>query len=255
MKTESDETTEPTSGGDNVVRLPCDWLGPREELVPLEHTEAAAASAQGAPPRADDFWGEDSAALQDAWQAPDATGPTVAPGSAPRRTWRRDSASAAFASGLGWRRFVATVALFAALAAAGIAIGYGGGGATRPRSSGHPNARLAAVTRLHVGHARVGQEVTYRKPRTHRPHVRHPRVVLKHMAERGTRAHAAATSAAQSSSVTPTAAPADGSAAQQTTSLVANPTPQHEDSMVSAGKSTTGHPTGAGAPFAPGYIP
>jgi hypothetical protein len=62
---------------DNVVRLPRDWLGPLDELVPVG--SAARARAQGSaehdsvgalPPTADDFWGEDSAALHDAIQAP-----------------------------------------------------------------------------------------------------------------------------------------------------------------------------------------
>ena len=47
-------------GGENVIRLPTDWVGPREELIPI-----------GAPPpAASDFWSEDSAALHDAVQAP-----------------------------------------------------------------------------------------------------------------------------------------------------------------------------------------
>jgi hypothetical protein len=62
----------------NVVRLPRDWLGPREELVPFgPRAEAASAAATTAPsaaaaaPSASDFWGEESAALQHALQGPD----------------------------------------------------------------------------------------------------------------------------------------------------------------------------------------
>lgn len=71
----------------NVVRLPRDWLGPREELVPFgprvasldaetappaDSGEAALSSDNGeaAPPSAEDFWGERAAAIHDALQAP-----------------------------------------------------------------------------------------------------------------------------------------------------------------------------------------
>jgi hypothetical protein len=244
---ESDDTTEPARPGDNVFRLPRDWLGPREELVPLEGTTGAASSA-GAPPRADDFWGEDSAALQDAWQAPGQTGPAVASGAPIRRArWR----GPAFAY-RGPRRVAAATALIAAVAATGIGVAYGGSGASRQRSSDHPAARLAADTKLHVGQARVSQTVTYRKPRVHHPRVHHRRLLVKRMDNGGARAHARSTSASQRSNTTPPAVPTNTNSSG--TSPVANPTPQHEDSMVSASKSSPG-PTGAGAPFAPGYIP
>jgi hypothetical protein len=247
VNTESDDTTKAVRPGDNVVRLPRDWLGPREELVPLEGTTGAAASA-GAPPRADDFWGEDSASLQDAWQAPGETGPAVGFGPPVRQArWR----GGAFTYG-GRRRVAASLALIAALAATGIGVAYAGSGASRQRSGDRPAARLAADTKLHVGHARVSQAVTYRKPRVHHPRVHHRHLLVKHMDKGSARAHTGSTSASQSASTTPAAAPTttDNSG----TSVVANPTPQHEDSMASATKSASG-PTGAGAPFAPGYIP
>jgi hypothetical protein len=83
------------------VRLPRDWLGPREELVPIgpaAHARAAAAAAdeladQALPPTA--FWSQDSAALHDAVQAPSAdpvdpwpTPAPLAPQSASRRRIR-----------------------------------------------------------------------------------------------------------------------------------------------------------------------
>jgi hypothetical protein len=63
----------------NVVRLPRDWLGPREELVPIgaagggpprSASDPEAGAPRVWPPTAHDFWGEDSAALHDAMQAP-----------------------------------------------------------------------------------------------------------------------------------------------------------------------------------------
>jgi hypothetical protein len=53
----------------NVVRLPRDWLGPREELVPFG-PRASSEDAEEPPPSADDFWGERSAAIHDALEAP-----------------------------------------------------------------------------------------------------------------------------------------------------------------------------------------
>ncbi len=68
----------------NVVRLPRDWLGPREELVPFgPRADAAAVELAGSspaagstsvPPSANDFWGEQSADLQHALQGPDPSG-------------------------------------------------------------------------------------------------------------------------------------------------------------------------------------
>lgn len=59
---------------ENVIRLPRDWLGPPEELVPIGPAARARAAQRdaeaGLPPTADAFWSEDSAALHDAVQAP-----------------------------------------------------------------------------------------------------------------------------------------------------------------------------------------
>lgn len=53
----------------NVVRLPRDWIGPREDLVPFGPRANMASPAP--PPAAEDFWGgERSAAIHDAVQAP-----------------------------------------------------------------------------------------------------------------------------------------------------------------------------------------
>lgn len=57
---------------DNVVRLPAEWVGPLDELVPMGHAESASpgvSPAADAPPladaplSADDFWSESSAAM------------------------------------------------------------------------------------------------------------------------------------------------------------------------------------------------
>jgi hypothetical protein len=72
-----DRRTEDVDGAtrneENVVRLPRDWLGPREELVPIGPEARARAAGLGLddlPPTADAFWTEDAAALHDAVQGP-----------------------------------------------------------------------------------------------------------------------------------------------------------------------------------------
>jgi hypothetical protein len=90
---------------DNVVRLPRDWLGPREDLIPFGTTSERGPSG-GSVPTADDFWGESSAAVQDAVQRPPIQGHSRAPRRArrgggsggtrgpARRCWRPARASA-----------------------------------------------------------------------------------------------------------------------------------------------------------------
>lgn len=71
METEGPQTEQGNAGHDNVVRLPRDWIGPREELIPFgPAADRQAAEDDSAPPSAADFWGEESAAIQDAVQAP-----------------------------------------------------------------------------------------------------------------------------------------------------------------------------------------
>ena len=78
-----------------VVRLPRDWLGPREELVPFGPRAASVEederppSSEDPPPSPADFWGEQSAALQSALEAPTAPGYGRA-GSGGERTLRVD---------------------------------------------------------------------------------------------------------------------------------------------------------------------
>lgn len=57
-------STEPLQSG-NVVRLPRDWLGPREELVPF----GPATDAPPEPPSAQSFWTADAASLHAALNA------------------------------------------------------------------------------------------------------------------------------------------------------------------------------------------
>jgi hypothetical protein len=77
---------------ENVIRLPRDWLGPLEDLVPIGPAADARRAAdepyaEEAPPTADAFWTEDSAALHTAVQAP--AGLTREPPSSSNRSGRR----------------------------------------------------------------------------------------------------------------------------------------------------------------------
>ena len=65
----------------NVLQFPRDWIGPRDQLVPFGARADSAVESEvrsdtrvepepPLPPGADDFWGEGSAAVQDALQAP-----------------------------------------------------------------------------------------------------------------------------------------------------------------------------------------
>jgi hypothetical protein len=70
---------EPGQGSDprldgKVLRLPVDWLGPRDELVPFGPSargdQPEEAEGPITPLRAEDFWGESSAAIHDALEPP-----------------------------------------------------------------------------------------------------------------------------------------------------------------------------------------
>lgn len=55
---------------DNVVRLPRDWLGPREELIPFGPSAEAEDDGLATPPSTHDFWGEPAMGV---WE-PDSAG-------------------------------------------------------------------------------------------------------------------------------------------------------------------------------------
>ena len=137
-----------------VVRLPRDWLGPREELVPfgpradsqnaggaarsdepLPSAEGSPTCADESPPSAEDFWGERSAAIHDALQAP-ADDP-AAGGAAGTRRPRRSVRTLD-------RRILATAAGTLAVAAVVLlAVSSSFSGPSRP--AGGAKAGVAAV--------------------------------------------------------------------------------------------------------------
>ena len=99
---ETEEGVEGTATESNVVRLPRDWLGPREELIPFgprarqsspASRDASSASAlsespgateaSSIAPSASDFWGEHSADMHHALQGPERDVGPPAPDDAP----------------------------------------------------------------------------------------------------------------------------------------------------------------------------
>jgi len=134
-----------------VVRLPRDWLGPREELVPFG-PRASSEGAEESPPSPNDFWGERAASIHDALEAP-ADGARLAFGAQIRRRFdRRPRATA-----------VGGVAI-AVLVVIGILSSVSGPSATR-RPAGESKVGVATVfgsgvsRLLHLGLANLDASV------------------------------------------------------------------------------------------------
>jgi hypothetical protein len=95
----------------NVVPLPRDWLGPRDELVPFGPAARRSQREPATPPpsgeegglgrptRAEDFWGESSGEMHDALEAP-----VPAPVAAPPHEERRKSPASGIAGSQRGRR-------------------------------------------------------------------------------------------------------------------------------------------------------
>lgn len=157
---------------DNVVRLPRDWLGPRDELIPIGSRARAAQAEDDAqpdalPPTAASFWDEDSGSLQAPMQAPAGmwqpapAARRVQPASRPRRIPRPRFERTTDRAFISRRRATAAIAVLAVVVLAILAaIGSTEGGthsasdktASLPKkttvntSTGANNARLKAKT-------------------------------------------------------------------------------------------------------------
>jgi len=180
-----------TTTDSNVVPLPRDWLGPRDELVPIGPPEPE--EPPGSAPTAADFWSEGSANVQTAWRGPDLepAPPEVSP---PQSA--ADVASDGARRRLGLRRPIrwrvaAGVAMVAGAAAIIVVSSLGS-------SSSAPSAQLTArnsvaAHRLHSTLWQQGQQ--YHRPTKSRPAV-HARgrveSAFKHAVAVDLRAHARA---------------------------------------------------------------
>ncbi len=156
-----EEGQEQEKESENVVRLPRDWIGPREELVPFgpggrgvdgetldghgdDEAPIDSNATRASAPSAEDFWGEHSDALQDVLQGPpqDAersrarTNRSAGTAALLRRSPRRDVAAVS--------ALVAIAALFIALSVDGLIAGGNGGARPEDRVSNSLLGRVAA---------------------------------------------------------------------------------------------------------------
>ncbi len=127
------------TSSDKVVRLPRDWLGPREHLVPFTTATPPTVESEPAEFAPNDFWGERSAAIHDVVE-----GPEPPPSSDPP-TRRRGPAR------LG-RRSLAAACLAGAAAAVAIVLLSTG---SAPHSAGGTRLDIAAI--VHSSVRRIAQ--------------------------------------------------------------------------------------------------
>ncbi len=192
----------------NVVRLPRDWLGPRDELVPFG--PRGGTPTDDRPTSAADFWGEQSAAIHDALQAPDqdweradasdATRRSVEPGhkhDAPATSARFVAVGARLSPGSMPRRPVLGAATGLAVAGAMVAVlashAFSLGGARHPAPSA---SRISAAAVLSSGIAQISNPGLWnhasavapsRSDTARRPPRRAPAPKLRHRAAARTR--------------------------------------------------------------------
>jgi hypothetical protein len=152
---------------DKVVRLPRDWLGPREDLVPFGPSPAPPAEPDLASFAPDDFWGERAAAIHSVVQAPPAEPPDDRPAD--------DRPSPARKPRLRHQRLAAAVAVaVAGIAAAGAVVLLFGGSPSH--ETGGARLNIAAIVSdgvsqiLKAGPPRVVTRATAPRPVNH---VRH----------------------------------------------------------------------------------
>ncbi len=250
MKTEGRHPGEGTAearADDNVVRLPRDWLGPRDELVPLAigGDSVGALEREEVPPGADDFWGEGSAAVQSA---------LLGPAAAPHRAAPPVETGSPALAPLGRRLLVAGPVVVVAAAVIAVVVALVGGASNRaPRGV----ARTAATVSVH--HARVTERhgetaSTLDASRVKSQHSakRVIRPVARRRAKTHRRAVTTSTQVSYQAPVTTTTGPVSTPA----------PSPSGTDSTASESSSgsraqqasASGGPTGPGAPFGPGHL-
>ena len=243
-----------TEQASKVVRLPRDWLGPREHLVPFgipptaetepEQSDFATPSA-GFAPSADAFWGEDSAAIHHAVAAPARDGAAVAAPTQSDARWIRLgklSSHRQLAVGAG-------IAVAAALAIAPAAMVI-----IQPSGADNSSARIRRIATsnrpaqvLRVPTATVGN----RGSRAAGPR-RHHRPVVHHGARTGASVHATPSHSLDSGSrhavTTPSAPDSNSTAAQSPATYTNSSSPPHYTTPASAGfHPATGSGSGSGS--------
>lgn len=232
------------------MRLPRDWLGPREDLIPFGPSAEAAGDGLATPPSTHDFWGEGAG---DPWQ-PEPSGAETAPTR-------------------GRRRRLVGLAVLAPLAVACAVVMVLGLGA----GPGGPPLPSAVVARLPIpaGNLTPGLSLpSLARPRAHLASARSSsraarrrgkQPAQRHRARRGGRPRAGRTAAAQTVSyrkvpaanprpaASPAASPTPPPSPPPTAPAPASATPQ----AAAAQSSGSTHPSalGAGGQLAPGSSP
>ncbi len=243
--------------GSNVVPFPRDWLGPRDELVPLGRpkpppagtgsSDLAGLSQQarsGSAPSAADFWGEEAAALHDAVQAPDADRPDHDP---PEPGGGGQSTRVEIG-----KHFHATqTRVAAALAVALVALAFGAAFATRsggPRTQSPPAQGTDRVTMFATLVAGTAADLSaVRQIALHR----WPPMRRAHRPAGGTNGHVAAVAPPRVVSSEPTpsapAATSTPTATANTSNTPASPSPGY---TATADTATSAQPVSSPAPQA-----
>lgn len=179
---------------DNVVRLPRDWLGPRQELVPFGPSVRASAPESEPGPlwSADDFWGGDAAASPHDVGSPSGDGITHGRGRRPRRLprlWRPVSGFRGRLAGTSGARIIIGLAA-AAVLVVGL-IGAGLRGSPPPKPAAQPlasnqsgfDASIGAALAQQTHRARLAPSTRMKHAFTARRHhavVHRPRRVSHH---------------------------------------------------------------------------
>ncbi len=213
---------------DNVIRLPRDWLGPPEELVPIGRGPEVPRT-----PQPEDFWSEASATVQDAVPAPRPEAPRRSlPRALPFRT------AAVLATGLlalaaAWFGLMPNT--HPGLRAAGSSRAEGLAVVLPPTFYGQQHR---SVTRAHVVHRRA-------RTVTRSPHVSHSSTPPPATGEPVSYTPSSSATESPSSS-----SPAQDSAPVETTTTTTRTTARSASTQSTAAPG----PHGPGAPFGPGHL-
>jgi hypothetical protein len=270
----------------NVLQFPRDWIGPREDLVPFGtagdsaaqsgvRSDTAVEPGPSLPPGPDDFWGEDSAAVQDALQAPRPVQPLgeLRHRARPEPRWHRPTGRAvALVVGLGVAAIACAAVVLTSVTAHPVAH-LNRLPALAPRPAHVPGS---GVTTPHdVASARTSHEAKRRagKPRTNRAihsrsrpaHSGARTVAVRKAASRPSSGstHSVKHSAPTGSTTPATSTPSTSSSVDSTSSAGTTASPSSGASAASDSGSGSGSgnntapapgPVGPGAAFGPGQL-
>jgi hypothetical protein len=247
-----------TEGEDNVVRLPRDWLGPREELIPFGPSTEAEDDGLATPPSTHDFWGEPGTGL---WE-PDSDGAEPRQRRALRGPRGSEMLSRSLAGVSEHRRAAGIASLIAAgVLALVLALGSSGRHHQLSAAASRSTPTSTALAGLTLGSVLPSLASRDRHPAGHRSspgaHRRVKTAVKRHTVHRGSR-HVTGAATVQSARY---AQPAASSSAAQPATSSAQSTPlastsgSAQTAAASSSGSTNQPALGAAGALAPGSSP